>query len=139
MLRGYWRNLLQSQPNHIEIIGEKNTIASTLRPIAGEYTISLTTGRGYCSLPPRHAIRQSISRQQKGKTAAADRVGLRSGRRRDCTEFRRFHADDFDIEDVHPVRIALTPSRWKKFNLPPFMKASDKSSVPPTQIQCAPW
>jgi hypothetical protein len=30
-LKGYWRDLMQSQPNHIEIIGEKNTIDSILK------------------------------------------------------------------------------------------------------------
>ena len=28
MFKGYWRDLMQSQPNHIELIGEKNTVGS---------------------------------------------------------------------------------------------------------------
>jgi hypothetical protein len=35
-LKGYYRDLMQSQPNHIEIIGEKNTIRGIIRPVAME-------------------------------------------------------------------------------------------------------
>ena len=52
-LTGYWRDLLQSQPNWIELLVEKNTVASQLRNIAGKYTVPMTSGRGYSSLPPR--------------------------------------------------------------------------------------
>lgn len=53
---GYWRDLQQSQPNRVEILAEKNTVASDLKPIAAKYTIPMTSGRGYSSLPPRKAM-----------------------------------------------------------------------------------
>jgi hypothetical protein len=49
----YWRDLQQSQPNWIELLVEKNTVANSLRGIAAKYTIPMTSGRGYSSLPPR--------------------------------------------------------------------------------------
>ncbi|MEX0718070.1 MAG: ParB N-terminal domain-containing protein [Planctomycetaceae bacterium] len=52
-LTKYWRDLLQSQPNWIELLVEKNTVASHLRSVAGKYTVPMTSGRGYSSLPPR--------------------------------------------------------------------------------------
>jgi hypothetical protein len=52
-LTGYWRDLLQSQPNWIELLVEKNTVANQLRQVASKYTIPMTSGRGYSSLPPR--------------------------------------------------------------------------------------
>ncbi|MCG6158334.1 ParB N-terminal domain-containing protein [Rubinisphaera margarita] len=52
-LSGYYRSLLQSQPNWIELLVEKNTVASQLRQVAAKYTIPMTSGRGYSSLPPR--------------------------------------------------------------------------------------
>jgi len=55
-LCGYWRDLLQSQPNHVELLVEKNTVANAIRPIAAKYTIPMTSGRGYPSLPPRKAM-----------------------------------------------------------------------------------
>lgn len=56
LFKGYFRDLLQSQPNHIELLVEKNTMASVLRPIASKYTIPMTSGRGYASLPPRKGM-----------------------------------------------------------------------------------
>lgn len=53
---GYWRDLLQSQPDHIEVIGEKNTLVPIIRPVCADYTVPLTIGRGFCSVPPRKAI-----------------------------------------------------------------------------------
>jgi len=56
LFAGYYRDLLQSQPNHVELLVEKNTIASDLRGIAAKYTIPMTSGRGYSSLPPRYSM-----------------------------------------------------------------------------------
>lgn len=56
LLSGYYRNLLQSQPNWIELLVEKNTVASQLRSVAAKYTLPMTSGRGYSSVPPRKAI-----------------------------------------------------------------------------------
>ena len=44
LFKGYWRDLMQSQPNQIELVGEKNTVLSILKPVAAQYTIPLTTG-----------------------------------------------------------------------------------------------
>ncbi len=52
-LTGYWQGLLQSQPNWIELLVEKNTIASQLRQLSARYRVPMTSGRGYSSLPPR--------------------------------------------------------------------------------------
>ena len=64
-LKGYSRDLMQSQPNLIEVVGEKNTLASTIRPIASKYGITFTTGRGYCSLAPRRDMAERF--QKAGK------------------------------------------------------------------------
>ena len=51
---GYWRNLMQSQINQVEIVVEKNTVLGVVKPVAMKYCIPITSGRGYCSLPPRY-------------------------------------------------------------------------------------
>jgi hypothetical protein len=53
LFSGYWRDLQQSQPNWIELLVEKNTIARALKSIAAKYAVPMTSGRGYSSLPPR--------------------------------------------------------------------------------------
>jgi hypothetical protein len=80
-LKGYWRDLLQSQPNHIEVIGEKLTIEGTISPVLMRYTIPYTIGRGYASLDPRHKLVDLGQRQGTSYPAHVNR--FRSGRRRD--------------------------------------------------------
>ena len=52
-LKGYWRDPMQSQSNHVELVVEKNTVANLLETIAQEFGIPMTSGRGFSSLPPR--------------------------------------------------------------------------------------
>ena len=64
-LKGYWRDLQAPQPCHLEILGEKNTIASIIQPVAADYTLPFTLGRGYSSLPPRHDMAERFRRTGK--------------------------------------------------------------------------
>ena len=58
---------MQSQPNHIEIVGEKNTIAPIIRPVAAGFSIPTTIGRGYCSLRPRYDIAERFRKSGKDR------------------------------------------------------------------------
>ena len=66
-LTGYWRNRLQSQPNHIEIVAEKLTVRTILQRVAQEHTMPLTISRGMSSLPPKKAIEKRYILSGKDK------------------------------------------------------------------------
>jgi hypothetical protein len=66
-LSGYARDLQQSQPNHLEIIGEKNTVEASIKRVAMEHCIPYTLGRGYCSLDPRHKMYERFRDSGKEK------------------------------------------------------------------------
>jgi hypothetical protein len=51
-LTGYYRNLMQGQPHHVEIMLEKNALRSVIEKVARDYCIPVTTGRGFSSLSP---------------------------------------------------------------------------------------
>jgi hypothetical protein len=127
-LKNYYRNLMQSQPNHIEIIGEKNTIAGIIRPVAREYTIPYTIGRGYSSLPPRHDMAVRFRKSGKEKLIALvladhDPEGEDIGR-----SFAQSMRDDFGITDIVPMKVALTGEQVQHLNLPPNLTAKKTSS-----------
>src|SRR5262249_36018772 len=42
--------------------------------------------------------------------------------------FARSMRDDFDVEEIVPIKVALTPQQVAAMNLPPMMKAKEKSS-----------
>jgi hypothetical protein len=127
-LKGYWRDLMRSQPNHIEIVVEKNTIEPFVKPVAMEYTLPLTSGRGYCSLPPRRAMAERFTRSGKEKLILLmlsdhDPDGLEI-----AASFARSMRDDFGITAIVPIRVALTADQIEEFQLPPKMTAKTTSS-----------
>jgi hypothetical protein len=127
-LKGYYRDLQQSQPNHIELIGEKLTLASIIRPVASEYCIPMTIGRGYCSLPPRYAMQQRFLRSGREKLIILA-VGDFDPEGEDIAHsFARSMRDDFDVEDVEAIKVALTSEQVQQLQLPPKMKAKKTSS-----------
>lgn len=128
LLKGYWRNLQQSQPNHIEIIGEKNTVATILKPVAAEYCIPLTTGRGYCSLPPRQAMAERFRRSGKEKLVLLIVSDFDPDGEEIAHSFARSMRDDFEIDTIHAVKVALTGEQVARFNLPPVMQAKKSSA-----------
>ncbi len=128
MFRGYYRDLMQSQPNHIELVGEKNTVLSILRPIAAEYTIPLTIGRGFCSLPPRAAMADRYLASGKEKLVLLIVSDFDPEGESIAESFARSMRDDFGISTIHAIKAALTQEQVKKFKLPPGMQAKKSSS-----------
>jgi hypothetical protein len=126
-LGGYWRNLLQSQPHHIEIVAEKLTVQTILESVAREHTMPLTISRGMSSLPPKRAIwrRYRASRKEKlillvvsdldpaGDCIAEDLV----------KSFKR----DFFIYNIEAFKVALTIEQVAEFDLTPSMEAKESS------------
>ena len=127
-LKNYYRDFLQSQPNHIELFCEKNTVNSILVPVAYEFTIPLTSGRGYCSIPPRHGMAQRFKASGKEKLVVLllsdhDPEGC------DLIEtFPRSMRDDFGIDSVYPIRVALTRDQVDEYGLPSNLFAKASSS-----------
>lgn len=128
MFDNYRRDLQQSQPNHIEIIGEKNTIDRLIRPIAGEYGIPMTIGRGYSSLPPRQEMAERFLASGKEKLVLLVLSDLDPEGDDIGHSFARSMRDDFGIGDIVPIKVALTREQVRDLNLPPLMKAKQGSS-----------
>ncbi|MBC8352202.1 MAG: ParB N-terminal domain-containing protein [Planctomycetes bacterium] len=126
-LKGYYRDLMQSQPHHIEIICEKNTVEPILRPIAGEFTLPLTSGRGYCSLPPRYEIAQRYRRSGKNKLILLIASDFDPDGDQIAHSFARSMRDDFGIDNIHPIKAALTAEQVAEHELPPMMTAKTTS------------
>jgi hypothetical protein len=126
-LKGYWRDLMQSQPDHIEIVGEKNTVESIIRPVAARFCIPMTIGRGYCSLPPRNAIANRFQESGKDRLVLLILSDFDPDGEEIAHSLARSLRDDFDIENIEAVKVALTPDQVADHHLPPMMKAKTGS------------
>jgi hypothetical protein len=128
LLKNYWRDLQQSQPNHLEIVGEKNTIMGTIRPIAMEYCVPMTIGRGYSSLVPRKQINDRFARSGKEKLVLIYCTDFDPEGEDIAHSFARSMRDDFGVHNIVPVKVALSKNQVEELSLPPQMEAKPKSS-----------
>lgn len=126
-LKGYYRDLMQSQPHHVEIICEKNTVEPILRTVAGEFTIPLTCGRGFCSVPPRYGMAERYRRSGKDKLILLFASDFDPDGDQIAHSFARSMRDDFGIEDIHPIKVALIAEQVAEYELPPVMTAKTTS------------
>jgi len=127
-LQGYARDLMQSQPNHLEIVCEKNTGEPIVRAVAADYCIPVTSGRGYCSLPPRNVMAQRFRLSGKDKLILLLLSDFDPDGEEIAHSFARSMRDDFGISEVHAIKVALTGEQVQEYGLPPVMKAKRSSS-----------
>ncbi len=127
-LLNYWRDLMQSQPNHVEILGEKNTLATVIRPVAAEFCIPMTLGRGYCSLRPRDKIVKRFNASGKDRLVLLILSDFDPDGEEIAHSFARSLRDDFGVAKVDAIKVGLTAEQVKRFRLPPAFKAKAKST-----------
>jgi len=126
----YGRDLLQSQPNHVEILVEKNTVASALRPVAEKYTMCMTSGRGYSSLPPRKGMVDRFRESGREKLIVIVVSDFDPEGQDIPNAFGLSLRDDFDIEPERLVIIkaALTHQQTQELDLHQGQIAKDESA-----------
>ena len=129
LLKGYWRDLTQSQPNHVEVVVEKNTLRGILKPICERFTIPLTSGRGFCSLAPRWEIAQRYRKSGKQKLIVLFVSDFDPEGQTIASSFALSMQRDFDVQQIVPVKVALTAQQVKEFKLQPLMIAKEGSAT----------
>lgn len=130
-LNHYARDLLQSQPNHIEIVGEKNTIASIVKRVAMEYCIPVTIGRGFCSGPPRKAIVDRWRESGKEKLVLLVLSDHDPDGCEIAESLERSFRGDFGVppNDLIAIRAALTTEQVDELQLPASAEQAKRSST----------
>jgi hypothetical protein len=125
---GYWRDLLQTQPNHVEVVCEKNTIYHMVLRVTQRYQIPTSSGRGFNSIDPWHDLYERYRASRKERLfviVLADwdpegemipQVGGRTLR------------DDFGVDNVTIIKAGVTREQIEKYDLPPQNFAKETSS-----------
>jgi hypothetical protein len=123
-LLGYYRDFMQSQPNQIEILGEKLTIQPILKKVANTYAIPLTTGRGFASIPPRHAMVDRWKKSGKDKLVVVIVSDFDPAGQTIAESFGRSLRDDFGVPEnrLSVIKAALTMDQIVSMGLPPAME-----------------
>ena len=126
-LTGYCRNLMQGQPHHVEIILEKNALRTVIESVAREYCIPITTVRGFSSLSPRFDLFTRFKESGKEKLVLLMLTDFDPDGDQIAASFASSMRDDFDLEDIHPVKVALTVEDVARYDLPSDMDAKPSS------------
>jgi hypothetical protein len=124
---GYYRDLMQGQPHHIEILLEKNALRTVIEAVAREYCIPITTSRGYASLSPRADLIERFRRSGKGKLVLLILTDFDPDGEEIAASFARSLRDDFGVQNIHPVKVALTAQDVLDYDLPSDMDAKPSS------------
>jgi hypothetical protein len=118
LFTGYWRDLQQSQPNHIEIVGEKNTVEGSIRDVASEFCIPYTLGRGYCSLDPRYRMKLRYRISGKDKLIVLILTDFDHEGEDIPHSFARSMRDDFGVRNIVAKKVCLTYEQVLERDLP---------------------
>jgi hypothetical protein len=128
-LKGYWRNLQQSQPHHIEIVAEKLTVRSILKEVARQHRIPLTISRGMSSLPPKKAIRDRYIISGKEKLILLVVSDLDPAGDAIAEDLLKSFRRDFGIQGIEAYKVALTIDQVEELDLEPSMDAKGTSAL----------
>lgn len=127
LLANYWRDLMQGQLNHVEIVGEKNTVESSIKTVAMKYTIPYTLARGYSSLSPRHEMAQRFRASGKQNLVILFMSDFDPEGENIALSFAESMKHHFGITPL-ARKVCLTAEQVEERGLPPVMKAKSGSS-----------
>ncbi|MBM3339789.1 MAG: chromosome partitioning protein ParB [Betaproteobacteria bacterium] len=127
LLRFYNRNLMQDQPIHLEIVLEKAALRSVVMEVAWEYCVSLTVGRGFCSLSPRHDLALRYKNSGKRDCVLLFLTDFDPDGEAIAASFARSMRDDFGLRHVIPHKVLLNQSDVIEFDLPADLDAKPSS------------
>jgi hypothetical protein len=128
LFSGYWRDLLQSQPNHVECLCEKNTIYNMVLRITQKYQIPTSSGRGFNSIDPWHDLYERYVASGKRRLIVIvlsdfdpegemiPQVGGRTLR------------DDFAVGEFEIIKAGVTRKQIDTYRLPSQNFAKESSS-----------
>lgn len=126
-LQGFARDLMQSQPHHIEVVVEKRTKYAAAKHVAANYTIPVTAGKGFASIPPRYQIAKRYRESGKDRLTLIFLTDFDPDGEQIASSFARSMRDDFGIWRVHPIKAALTAEQVRTLNLPSSLEAKTTS------------
>lgn len=128
LFKGYWRTLLQSQPNHIEVVCEKNTIYHLALRVTKKYHILTSSARGFNSADPWHDLHQRFLASGKKRLIVIMLCDWDPEGEMIPQVCGRTLRDDFGVHSVGIVKAGVTREQIDRYQLPLMNLAKDTSS-----------
>jgi hypothetical protein len=130
LFAGYWRDLLQTQPNHVEVVCEKNTVYHMVLRVTEKYQIPTMSGRGFNSIDPWHDLYQRFSDSGKERLIVIVLSDFDPEGEQIVQVGGRTLRDDFFVaeEDLVIIKAGVTREQIQRYNLAPQNFAKEGSS-----------
>jgi hypothetical protein len=128
LFTGYWRDLLQSQPNHIEVLVEKNTVYHMALQVTEKYQVPTRSARGLNSIDSFHDIAEAYRRSGKERLVLITLSDWDPEGQLIPHDAGRRLRDDFDIWHVDIIPAGVTRQQIEKYGLPTMNLAKESSS-----------
>jgi ParB-like chromosome segregation protein Spo0J len=127
---GYWRDLLQTQPNHIEVFCEKNTVYHTVLRVTEKYQITTSSGRGFNSIDPWHDLYERYMDSCKERLILIVLSDYDPEGEQIPQVGGRTLRDDFGIDpdDFQIIKAGVTRQQIIRYGLPAMSFAKESSS-----------
>jgi hypothetical protein len=126
-LKGYARDLLQSQQMHLEIVAEKLTVQNFIEPVAMRYRMPVVIMRGNSGIDARYQISQRFKASGKSKLFLFCLGDCDPDGDSIVDTTLRSMRDDFRIDDVDGTRVAMSHAQADSLNLPKHLDAKTTS------------
>jgi hypothetical protein len=127
-LTGYWRDLLQSQPHHVEILCEKNTVHQIILSVVAAYCLPLTSGRGFSDVGHYYDLFQRYQASQKDRLILLLVTDFDPEGEEIVQVAGRTMQRDFGVERLDVYKVTLTHAQVQALPLPPALDAKTTSS-----------
>jgi hypothetical protein len=130
LLGGYWRDLLQSQPNHVEVVCEKNTIYHMVLQVTEKYQIPTSSGRGFNSIDPWHDLYERYTCSGKERLIVVVLSDFDPEGEMIPQVAARTLRDDFGVDEgrLTIIKAGVTREQVRRYRLPPMNFAKEWSS-----------
>jgi hypothetical protein len=127
----YWRDLLQSQPDHHEILIEKSASLSVIEQVAMKYTIPVTSGRGQCSKVRLWEMARRFQKSKKQRLVLLLLSDFDPAGDYIANATAQSLRDDLSVDEdrLVAVRVALRPDQIERFNLPHSLELKGEDVV----------
>ena len=122
-----------NQPNHVEVMLEKDALAGVLEPVCEELDVRLFPNKGYASLSMmfRHGIRLHNKQVEGGKELHIIYVGDHDPSGMDMDRDIQDRLDTYSFgKAIHFKRVALTMAQIHEYDPPPQWAKAQDSRTP---------
>jgi hypothetical protein len=126
---GYWRDLLQSQPNAVVLCCEKNTVFTLAQRVTKRYQVYTMSGHGFSSVGPWHTLAEKFKESGKERLLVVVLSDYDpEGERIPEVALQTLRDREGLGDRVKVVKAAVTKRQIEQYNLPRMGMAKESSS-----------